>query len=77
MYVLNKYSFQFSENILSGWIQMCITLVSYVEGHEKAQKSNFLQKKVITVKELLNILHDKFWNKYEQFQAKSDIFDAT
>ena len=38
---------------------MCITLVSYVEGHEKAQKSIFLQKKVITVNELLNILHDK------------------
>ena len=35
-----------------------------LEGHEIAQKSKFLQKNVITVKELLNILHGKSWNKY-------------
>ena len=55
---------------------MCITLVSYVEGHETAQKSKFLQKSVITVKELLNILHGETWNKYKHFQAKSDTFEA-
>ena len=40
------------------------TSVSYVEGHEIAQKSKFVQKNVITVKELLNILNGKSWNKY-------------
>ena len=40
------------------------TCFSDVEGHETAQKSKFLQKNVITVKELLNILHAKSWNKY-------------
>ena len=38
--------------------------------------NNFLQKNVITVKELLNILQAKSCNKYKHFQAQSDTFEA-
>ena len=53
------------------------TCVSDVEGHEKAQKSKFLQINMKTVKELLIILQANPWNKYSLFQAKSDTFEAT
>ena len=41
------------------------------------KKSKFLQKNVLTIKELLNILHGKTWTKYKHLQAKSDTFEAT
>ena len=56
---------------------MCDKPVFPIEGHETAQKSKFLQKNVLTIKELLNILHGKTWTKYKHLQVKSYTFEAT